>query len=428
MIFSELPLGIIHATGFFLFVSFMLSAMTVLRALTKQGFARFAVLPAIIAAAGVYPVIGVEGYCFALQRNREIYTFSRFIMGIPVAAVFSFTLLLFAASVFMFVHLEIIASRALSDWSIRDGLDSLSDGLLFSDEFGLPILVNKKMREICYAAFGSTVMDYGYLKRRLDRNELKKGCSVERTDSSLFLRLNDGSVWDLREASLSTKLGPVTELIAFDITEISAAADELKLRNKKLRSVNQQMREYSARIDAVVREKELLAAKIRLHDKFGQALLSIRSYLSEPGQSRQALLELLREPVFVLQKEKNEHDDDLFSLLEEAASAIGVTIECDGEPPTAKREVIEVAVHECLTNTVKHANGHTLYIKSRFSDGEWNVEFTNSGDPPKENSFETGGLIDLRRLAENNGVEMKIEWTPVFRLTLNFKEGERTSV
>ena len=82
--------------------------------------------------------------------------------------------------------------------------------------------------------------------------------------------------------------------------------------------------------------------------------------------------------------------------------------------------MIEVAIHECLTNTVKHAGGRLLEVTVRQAENAVTVELTNDGAPPKGPVSETGGLKNLRALVENRGGRMTVESEPAFRLVLRF--------
>lgn len=44
-----------------------------------------------------------------------------------------------------------------------------------------------------------------------------------------------------------------------------------------------------------------------------------------------------------------------------------------------QRHIIVTGIHECLTNTIRHAGGDELYIKIDESDTEFRVEITNNG-------------------------------------------------
>ena len=372
-------------------------------------------LPVLLYSFSAAFSIGAFDYSYLVPAF--IFSFDR-----PVWFVLSMLVILILFEIVLRVILERRIHRTLSSYSVCMGLDTLPEGVLFSERSGVPLLVNHKMREICTIAFGQPIMDYAYLKRRLAREDVKNGCRTESYRDGVFLHLPDNVVWDLREHEVSFHGVDVTELIAFDVTELYRGNEELRQRNERLAAVNAQIREYNRNLDSIVREREILAAKIRLHDDFGKALLAIKSYLRQTDGDRDALLEILKTPVILFgQEAETTSAEDRFSLLEEAGRAIGVAIRYDGALPKTQQDVLAVAIHECLTNTVKHASGHLLTVKSRKTGDKWTVELTNDGEPPLAPIKETGGLANLRALAESHGVTMQIEGAPKFLLRLNFQ-------
>lgn len=421
MTFAQLPLWVIHAVGF-LYLAVSTGAMTcIVRAIGKTHTARYVFLnlPVLLFA---FPVtFCLEEYCRSLNYHSYIRPYSAFVVEKPAWLILSVVGVLAVFEIASRLLLEKRLRRTLSSFSVSEGLDTLPDGVLFSTQNGVPLLVNHTMREICSAAFGLTIMDYGYLKRRLAREELSPGCRLERHSDGMFLHLPDGGVRDLREQEISFNGVAVLELIAYDVTAFYRGNEELRERNERLAAVNAQIREYNRSVDAIVRDKEILAAKIHLHDDFGKALLAIKAYLLQPGGQKDTVLDILKTPVFLFRNEAEPvPEEDRFTLLEEAGRAIGVTIRYDGALPETQQDVLVVAIHECLTNTVKHAGGHLLSVKSRLDGDMWTVAFTNDGRPPAGPVEEVGGLANLRALAESHGVEMCVGSEPAFSLTLRF--------
>lgn len=194
---------------------------------------------------------------------------------------------------------------------------------------------------------------------------------------------------------------------------------ELRQRNERLAAVNRQMRIYLNNMERIVREREVLSAKTRLHNDLGQSLLAIEAYLAAPGGDRSALLQRLIKPIVLLQGDTpDERTDDRMTALLDTAKAVGVEIRIEGEIPQNWKELIEIAINECLTNTVKHADGHCLFVRIRKTERTLIVELTNDGKPPDGPVKETGGLANLRAFTERQGGEMTTESSPVFRLTL----------
>ena len=309
----------------------------------------------------------------------------------------------------------------MSAQSVCEGIDQLPDGVCVSLPNGFPRLVNDRMQRISNAAFGVGVLDARQLERRMERRAFQPGCRLEERDGNLFLCLPDGGVWQLKRQGVTVEGCEMTETIAYDVTERYNDLLELEQRNERLAEVNRQLHDVLGNMDRIVREKEILAAKIRLHGNVGQCLLSVQSYLTGGGISRETVTKELHNTVSLLRNNvADEHTEDRMYALYEAAKTVDVTINLHGEIPPRWKELTEIAIHECLTNTVKYAGGHVLDVTIRQDDDAATVELTNDGRPPKGPINETGGLKNLRALAERQGGEMRVEWEPAFRLTLRF--------
>ena len=407
-------------SGFLLFMTLAVTLVCFVRTYRFHGAKRFARAGAVIFILTSPCAFCVEHYLRRLKTPDGFNSvFADFTESLPVWLIAAVSAGLFVAGVLTSVLFIRWGRSRLSERSIYDGLDYLPEGVWFSDVHGLPVLVNERMHEILYETFGLATMDLGFMHRRLERDELKPGCKSVPYYGGIFLIMPDGTVWDLRETPVTARGGSYTELLAFDVTGLYRGNEELREHNERLAAVNEQIREYNRNMDRIVREREILNAKIRLHDEFGKSLLAIRSYLSGQNKDRAVLLELLKAPVFLFQNnEGGAPEDDPFALLDEAAHAVGVTLHYNGALPSRNKEVLCVAVHECITNTVKHANGHNLFVKTVENGGLFTVEFTNDGDPPEAPVRETGGLANLRALCERYGCEMRIESAPRFRLIL----------
>ncbi|MEI3218552.1 MAG: hypothetical protein V8S08_01625 [Lachnoclostridium sp.] len=172
-----------------------------------------------------------------------------------------------------------------------------------------------------------------------------------------------------------------------------------------------------------------MTAKVHVHDDVGRSLLAFRSYLvqSPEKRNREELLLLWRHTVAVMRNEIDSFQQtDEWKLLMKAAEAVDVEIIKDGELPEDKgrREILIAVIHECLTNTVKHANGNRLYLSVR-SEGTADIaELTNNGKQPSEQIKETGGLKNIRYTVEAAGGAMTIKSTPRFMLQVELPKGE----
>lgn len=303
---------------------------------------------------------------------------------------------------------------------LLQGLDMIRDGICFCNKDGAPVFINTKMKTIMDAAFISGRKDCFSLGS-INREKLKEGCRTENSKDGVYLILPDGSVYKVKSKTIELDKKIYTEYTADDITELYSKKLELKKRREHIEKANEKIREYSKEMDSMIRDRELLDAKIRIHDDMGRALLSLRSYLYREDKDRASLLKLWRVTVSVLRRETvPDVSDDRIEALSEAASAVDVTLHFDGEIPDDPviRDISAAAIRECLTNTVKHADGHNLYIKTSYDGKVYTVKIKNDGKRPNKPIEETGGLHTLRKAAERYGGKMVCGWEDGFELTV----------
>ena len=315
---------------------------------------------------------------------------------------------------------------ALTPASLQEGLDFMPDGISFSTQDGIPLLVNRKMQNISYAAFGTGVLDMRRLLQLLEAGETAVGCHVEYKENAVFLHLQDGSIWDIQYREIPIRNLQVQECIAYDITEQYQKNREMEKRNAHLAAVNKKMREYNQNLDSITREREILAAKVRIHDDVGRSLLALRAYLSHKNGDRKGLVDLWRFTVSALKGESVSRDTaDRMEVLAQAAEAVDVKLVFDGEIPKEQQleEVVAAAIHECLTNTVKHADGSELAVHTMVENNTVMFELKNNGKPPEGKVEEKGGLRTLRTIVEQHGGRMEILSRPEFLLRIQLGTG-----
>ena len=325
--------------------------------------------------------------------------------------------------------------------SIKESIDLLPDGVCFSTDRGMPILMNSRMRQLCTEFTGEGLMDTEKFWRDLRNGNVRKGIRPLKQREAAFIDTN-GQVWDFRRSRLSYGGEKVTEISAVNITTQYHLHKELVARYERLNDVNSRLHHFSEEVEKVTREKEILAAKIKLHDEIGRSLLILRSYLTEtpeksaqtetPEKSAQTekrdrsrLLPLWQYIVTSMQEGTilKEREDSLLLLKKEAAD-FNVDIFLDGLLPAnpSVRNVIFAAVRECAGNTAKHARGDRLFITIHDTEENTEVFITNNGNAPGGSIHETGGLKNLRKMVEERGGSMQIKSSPVFVLHLCFPE------
>lgn len=342
----------------------------------------------------------------------------RFVGDIPAAGMVLLLAALTAGEALEAMRLYRRRGERLPPGVIKESLDTLPDGVCFYAPDGQPLLVNEQMNRISGELFGREILNADRFWRDVQQ------VSGAQQGASAVVRTQDGRVWEVRRSELTVRGAEVFELSALDVTEQHRLHEELTQRNERMNRVNERLRRFSSEIVTFTAEKELLAAKIMVHDSVGRALLAFRSYLAqeEDKRSRGSLLFLWRYVCQVMRKEVAPAGE--WDGLERAAQTLRMAIHLDGALPEnlSVRTAMLAAVRECLTNTASHAGGDALYVKVRQEAGCAWAELTNSGKPPKGEINETGGLKDLRRIVENAGGTMEVRSAPRFLLRVAFPE------
>lgn len=358
----------------------------------------------------------------------------------PAGLVLSVLAVSVLTGIFQWLFLYKKSRDMITTRSIKESIDLLPDGVCFSTDRGMPILMNSRMRQLCTEFTGEGLMDTEKFWRDLRNGNVRKGIRPLKQREAAFIDTN-GQVWDFRRSRLSYGGEKVTEISAVNITTQYHLHKDLVARYERLNDVNSRLHHFSEEVEKVTREKEILAAKIKLHDEIGRSLLILRSYLTEtpeksaqtetPEKSTQTetpekrdrsrLLPLWQYIVTSMQEGTilKEREDSLLLLKKEAAD-FNVDIFLEGLLPAnpSVRNVIFAAVRECAGNTAKHARGDRLFITIHDTE----VFITNNGNAPGGSIHETGGLKNLRKMVEERGGSMQIKSSPVFVLHLCFPE------
>lgn len=365
-----------------------------------------------------------ESYSVALfAPQQEISALANALYHMPVwlawtaAAVF---LLLTAVGIY---NADRWHRRHIGKTSVKESVDKLPVGLCFYDEKGMPLLTNCAMDEICAELTGYTVLDGKLLWRTLTNGLAQNGVTFVQAGEAPIVKLPDGTI----RSFICHRIHPyLTELIAADVTQQYALGEELKKENDQLRRMNARLVEYGEHIVAITRERELLSAKIHIHDEMGRLLLALKRTLqsSVSDGEKEYLLSQWCKIAQLLTIDPQQHN--VREEMDSYAKALGIRLIVNGEIPEDKRvsEVILVAVKECLTNTLAHADGDELTVIVQEDANAYRLDCTNNGIVPRTPIREGGGLSSLRKLTERAGGTMHIAIAPQYTLSITLPKEE----
>ena len=319
------------------------------------------------------------------------------------------------------------AADRVTPSSIKEAIDTLPSGVCFFREDGRVLLVNRVMEDLCRRLTGEALVNGARFCEALASGALPEGCQRADGGEEPLIVLPDGAAWSFSRRRLQDARLRPDMLVASDVTEIYEKTRALRRAREKVTALNRRLTDYNREIVAVTTAREILNAKVRIHNELGGNLLAIRRCLLEDGAPagetdaiRKELVERLRMNVAFLERGETAPARDEYALMLETARTLGVDVRVEGEMPEWEpaRHILAVAIHECFTNTLRHAHGGALFVRVARDDGRVRAEFTNDGEQPGGPIRERGGLRSLRALTERAGGRMEIRTSPAFTITL----------
>ncbi|MBP9996628.1 MAG: hypothetical protein KBT19_05045 [Lachnospiraceae bacterium] len=310
----------------------------------------------------------------------------------------------------------------ITNRSIKEAFDTLPSGIVCFDAHGKIIFKNRTMDRLCQKLTGKFLLNGRQFEEvAFSHSEIEVSNELP-TDDKILRLLSENEAWCFYRTSITDGSVTYSMLDAVDISEEYEKTRFLEKQQESVKQLNRKLSEYHDDILLAITAKEKLNAKIKIHDELGAGLLSIKRYLTSGGskEERNAILERISGSIDYLKRESEDETGDEYDLMLSTAKTLGVDVKIQGELPLGNPEkhIVATAIHECFTNTLRHAGGDALYIDiTDNNDGRCAV-FTNNGAQPKEQIVEKGGLLSLRKLVEGAGGTMDILINPMFSLKI----------
>ena len=371
---------------------------------------------------------------FSMQILAEIGTgklyFAKLVVDFPVYLfiildLFLCTLEILFAKSFINTKNSIIGKN-----SIKESMDNLPDGICFSKLDGTPLLVNRVMQDISYAVFGNMLVNDVVCTEDARNNKIKKDARILQRDPLIVETLGD--IWHIKTIIHDN----FRETLAYKITLKWGLYQEIEEKNRQIEKINKSLKEYQKNVTEYTRQKEILQAKIKIHDKIGQSLIYFKRYLymdKKTKEDRDKLINLWMESLvmldekddFLSEKEDSSKNEANFEKLISTAKDIGVAVHLDGETPSDEGDLnlLVDIVHETLNNAIRHGQAKNIWIKLDEGDLNIHCKIRNDGILSKEPIKEKGGLKNIHQRIKSFGGKMNIELKPQFTLDLSWPKG-----
>ena len=317
-------------------------------------------------------------------------------------------------TLFRFARVQMLRKSVITQFSVGDAISQMPIGVVFYGRNGFVLQSNNVMDNLCYELTGK-----GMLNGETYWSEIQSGDFIEDVEftpgKNPVITLENGTTYMFREADMPSDLGPLKQLYAINVTAEQSMIRELTEENEKLREMNKRLKAYNTMVDDTVKREELLAAKMRVHDEMGEALLSARmfiEYKKAPVTGEQVYSKwnqtmdlLMHESAMEdRQGEPDSHEVAMEQVerLMKAAQHLGIDLDIIGEMPEDFdiMKLVCVGIQECMTNAIQHAEATWMKVEIEEEKYEYKVTYSNDGNPVTLPIKEGGGLSLFRQSAE----------------------------
>lgn len=350
------------------------------------------------------------------NNNPVVIRMIRAFSGVPILYVLLICVFLIVVEITLILESIKWDKTHITANSLKEAVDSLPAGVCAFEDNGRVILKNAIMDKISLAITGEMLLNGLSFELGMKKYPLKNVMGEKKVYT-----LQNGTVFIFSREELCLNKRKLILLTAFDMTEEYGKTQILLQKRRSVQELNARLVAYNRDIVSIITSQEILNAKVKIHDELGAGLLSIRHYLVSGGgeEEKEEIIEKLNQNMEFLQREMVENPQDEYLLMFSTANALDVRITIDGELPEDEpnKHIVATAIHECFTNTVRHAKGDLLNIRVRENGGVL-LEFTNNGDQPTDAIVEKGGLASLRSLVEGVGGTMNIDVRNGFKLSI----------
>lgn len=357
--------------------------------------------------------------------NGDFYLAKAFV-DLPLYAFIAYDILLIVLEFIFAISFVKINRQTIGKNSVKKSMDNLPDGICFSKMDGTPLLVNRMMQDISFAVFGKMLANDLVCAKDIKNNNIKEGSKILQRDPLVIEAM--GRTWQIKVIPHEN----VRETLAYDITLEWALYQQIQEKNKQIEKMNASLKDYQINVGKYTRQKEILQAKIKIHDKIGQSLIYFKRYLDmdvKTKEDRDKLISLWMESLVMLDEKSEDPDSaksiNKFKKLISTAKDIGVTVNVDGKLPAEDGDLnlLVKIVHESLNNAIRHGQAKNIWIDLDEDDINIHSMIKNDGIIIHGPIIEKGGLKNIRQIIESCGGKMKIQSDSHFILDLTWPKG-----
>lgn len=318
----------------------------------------------------------------------------------PEDCVLLMTLLFFCVirAIFLIYRYFRCTKEKISIFSLKEAVDNLSEGIIFSKPNGFVILSNLTAEDLSLKLTGAPLKNANIFLDTVmgDRTEMKKDVGE--------------STWVFESRFLSEGQKVLCQTTCRDITMPEQLIRELEKKIKEQEKMHKEQIDLLDALTEVQKQEALLQLRLETHAKLGLKV-SVMDYILNSEMTLQKKVEMIQENLSEGVKLREKSLSVRVSNLVRSFKELGLNIEIEGMTPidTVYEELWLGLIKEAAINAINHGKSANMKIKVTDREDVREITIENDGEITNKNIKIGGGLTSINRNAEMMGGTMKIE-------------------
>ena len=324
------------------------------------------------------------------------------------AALYPYVLLLMLAAGLVCNLVQLIRSlrgQQLTLHSIREAVDTLSDGVLFAREDGTVVLHNRIMAALSNSLCGEKLTNANRFWQQIEQAQPTELLTKVTDGSSYLFRFAGGNTWTLHRDTLQVGGTSYVQIVALNVTESDSVQRQTAAKRAELAGIALQLQQVEETIEHLKSEEALVSRGRAAFTSITEKMAALSRFFAEhyalPAETfdYKRLAELTAGLLDEL-----EHTDPLtpqqrLDLTVSALSLIGVRTEVAGELPASAKAADAAAflLREAAINAVIHGGAHTVSAAFTETEEAYRCSVTSDGALPESAFTPGGGITGIRR-------------------------------
>ena len=309
-----------------------------------------------------------------------------------------FNIILLLVSIILAIYIGIniiyeilIKKESLSILSIKIAIDLSDNGIMFLNDKGNIILINKVMKDI--------LKEY-----KINSNYIEK---LQEKSNEQIIKCLDRK-WQLKINN--------NEVVLFDITDLYNIQEKIMKQNIMIEENNKRLIEELNNIEKITKEKKIIKIKNEFHDILGHRLSLFIQYLKQDNVNKEEIKFMLNNLFEQFDSIKSPTEN--LNKLIEVYKVFNININIVGNMPKKIKvsEVFFEIIREAVTNAIIHADSKNIKIVINNNIENIEMIITNDGKKPNNIINENEGIKGMRRKLNEIGGILIIETDDNFLL------------